>query len=429
MPKSCYVCQQPIEDTSLDAIRGPGLHPACAMRAERAGSLPCKDPDPMAGHADCCGVPVVTTAMPGDPRPLAGFDSQGRALVHAGWTPALDDLNAATPLTDEQVTRLVDEFPVAETAAEQWIADRLRHVVLTLRAEQERHRETKWEWEQALERERYLADAVKVHAGFAIPPSLARAMGATDEHTQKGAASDRQAVHGTEAEAAPDAKRCPRCTGTLTDVIAKDGSCVEAEACASCGGRWWFDPPRSLGAAIRAAQAEMATGPEHERVIARRNREIAASLRGDTAPAAITPAGAVDLEAIEARVQAEALALRGKGESVLDAYLDEDLSWMDREGAIAHYRCAVANWALTLDGQDLLRAEVRSLRETVRELQHASEFNRQHVLAVNAECERLRAAIEASIGVLEGGNEIGGAGLRAAALIVLTDLRKARRDA
>lgn len=46
---------------------------------------------------------------------------------------------------------------------------------------------------------------------------------------------------------------CPRCSGTLTDVIAKDGSCVEAERCDSCGGRWWFDPPRPIAASPRSA--------------------------------------------------------------------------------------------------------------------------------------------------------------------------------
>ena len=37
---------------------------------------------------------------------------------------------------------------------------------------------------------------------------------------------------------------CPRCNKReLVNVVADDGSCIEAEQCLACNGSWWFQIP------------------------------------------------------------------------------------------------------------------------------------------------------------------------------------------
>lgn len=54
--------------------------------------------------------------------------------------------------------------------------------------------------------------------------------------------------------------------------------------------------------------------------------------------------------------------IRTLGDDAIDSLEEEDLTFMDRENAIAHYLCALANWNNTLDLRDELLEELEDRR-------------------------------------------------------------------
>ena len=183
----CPICGTQVDDPYAAkpvAASDGGLvlaHSACLMRAAQAASIPALVPASVYFDPAVRSDQILTLAravvsvfematLKGSPASCVAIvdamnaaEPIARAILAAQDPPSaqavpVDEVPPGQPLTDAQVRECEAHLPVPETAPEAWLVDRVRHLILTLRAEQERHRETRYEWEMACERERALRE-------------------------------------------------------------------------------------------------------------------------------------------------------------------------------------------------------------------------------------------------------------------------------